>query len=509
MGPQAEDETMGFGPHPMQQPLPVDFTTADSLQLQKLNSGLSLVDQQFMDGELEPHHADDLRQQIMTRKIPLLERQKASTEAAREAQVHQLMQDSAQAQGISQMDAMYRARGLKDRVVPVMHPKTGQTAFLYEQEPNKFAQIAFDNPMEAPNDVPGGVTGYGGSETPGPAQTEGSPASAERPTESPDSVGPMTPPPPPAPRVADVGGDGHTMEIWNGANKELVHFNRAGQITGRHAFDASGNEVAPQGPPPTNEDVLTPHEMEFARHLAEQSVAPVPHPPDNSLASQVQFAKNVAARNLQVARTTQGIVNRQLAEKAAKQHQAWRAGENEAQNQRMVSRQKQHEQTAKDEKARADEDKKTRETFQKRLEHHVDSLAKEDAWKGRSHKDRVEEAKSRMEAEGYEVPGQKAQAEEAHKAAAPIMEKAQAAGDAEGVAAGHALGQIIAKYGKIDKAPPEVQQQAKALLARVQRYMGEPVKPVGPAPAKMGEMTPKSSPAASGMPGQFGYGGPV
>lgn len=435
---QEQDQGPDFGPHVGQQPLPVDFTQADSLRLQQLNAGLSEVSKQVADNTLLPEHADELQQQIMAQKMPLLQKQKAAADAARQTQLHQMQEDSALSQGMAQTDAVFRARTLQQRLVPVLNPMTNQTAYLYEQEPGKWGQVDFGDGQQAndffpladptnakpspsgpmaglgvggmgPNDAaatkggaPPWLSQTGGVEQgvdPGTGfgvQGEGSPASDEARGYTGESPGG------PPPRVADVGADGHTLEIWNGAKRELVHYDRGGQIIGRQAYDEEGNPVRPTTQ--QEEDVLTAHEMDHIRTIAEQSVPPVPHPTSNSPAAIMHYQQAQNARALQVARFAQGIANRAIQQKHAQQHQAWRSQENAANDQRIKDRQQRHEDLlAARKEQKANFDKQAAE-YRKHLGDMAKQVGAEENWKGKDFKERLQEAKDRLKMMGHEEP---------------------------------------------------------------------------------------------------------
>ncbi len=269
-----------------QQPeIPEPFTQADTLRLQQFNQGLSEAQKQVDDGTLAPEEGDALKQGILKMRMPLLARQEMSQKQAFQEQMKQQQQGSALAQGMQHADAVYRARGFNDRVSVYTDPLTGQSAHMYEHEPNKWKQIEFPEQAQAEGSQESAQTAYSpeagaASETSqtnwGPEGQGGPPEDRGEPGVPPGTPGPETPPGPMGPARPNPDGT-HTLDIWNGQSRESVQFDKQGKIIARQQFDRDGNPVQPPSNQATPGQVSQAELVEF-RKRAEGSVQPIPKP---------------------------------------------------------------------------------------------------------------------------------------------------------------------------------------------------------------------------------------
>jgi hypothetical protein len=124
-------------------PPPEPFTQADSIQLQRLHGGLADINKQLYSGELDEEGAADLKAQVHAQLGPLTARQEATQQKAQQKAQQQMMQQTALQEAMEQQHAVFRAKGLQDRVVTYTDPVTGRTAHLYEQKPNHWAELEF------------------------------------------------------------------------------------------------------------------------------------------------------------------------------------------------------------------------------------------------------------------------------------------------------------------------------------------------------------------------------
>lgn len=117
------------------------MTQADYLRLQQVNQGLAQVQSDLEEDTLDPASADAARRKLMSMRQPLLKRQKQSQEQEERDQEQQMMRRGSQLEAMAQQNAEYRAKNLSARVTPFTDPIEKRTAYLYEQSPNKWAQL--------------------------------------------------------------------------------------------------------------------------------------------------------------------------------------------------------------------------------------------------------------------------------------------------------------------------------------------------------------------------------
>lgn len=442
-------------PFQMMQRLPSEFTQADALRLQQYNAGLATAKQKVDEGELSPEDGEVLSQTILHLRAPLLAAQEQQKALIRDMRVKELQEDSALAQGMAHRDAVYRANGLQERVAPFTNPRTGETAYLYESQPQKWEQIQFGG-GEGQQEQQGQVQDYfpltaqevpnvSGALNPnfGPQQP-GTPPPA--PPGAPDSPSPGAPPGAPdggvaQPTLRPNPQGGHTLEIWNGANRQLAHFDGSGRIVGQEFFDPNGQPIQ-QGQQQGQQGELEDEQISPAQERAwlveaEKQFPPVdpsmyPQTPQGQLA----YISDVQRRQRDVLGTAASWKRSYLVDRRQKRG-AMLIQQNQMRHEKAIEEQKLKDAQEKDkaaaEKERKAEEKKYRDTFQSRLEKHVDELGKDERWKGKTHAERVAEAKARLKEEGYAEPGKPDQAAEASpeqqaktKAQAEAMQKLHA-----------------------------------------------------------------------------------
>lgn len=344
------------------------FTQADSIRLQQLQGGLSTAQRQVDDGMLEPEEGQAIQGQIGQLIKPLVMRQQAAKAQSMQEQQQQLMQQNAHAQAIAHHDSIFRARGLQDRISTYTDPVDGQTVHLFEEAPNKWREIQFPEKStgqaeEAPAEggdyfplaaglAPAAAGEPAGGGGPGTGAATGASAPAA--------------PSPPEP-VANPDGT-HTMEIWNGPQRELLTFHGKNLVS-RHAFDAQGNPVTGQGGQNQQGPPLA--LLNEFRRRAEQSspVPPFRGNPQNPHDA-VAYNRLMGERQRHVDSLTHTMATQWLKDQAAQQSQGAIAGRQQ-QRQEFMTQQK--------EQVKAHQDRIDAETsaFEKRYDSHLSSLEKE------------------------------------------------------------------------------------------------------------------------------------
>ncbi len=130
-----------MGPPPP--PMPMPFTQADNLTLQKYQQALSTAQKQIDDGTLSEQDGTALKQQIVQRMQPLQMRQEQSRQQNMQSEAKKMQQQTALQEGMAHSNAVFRARGLHDRVSVITDTMTGQRATMLETSPNSWEQIKF------------------------------------------------------------------------------------------------------------------------------------------------------------------------------------------------------------------------------------------------------------------------------------------------------------------------------------------------------------------------------
>ena len=528
----------------LQERLPSEFTQADAIRLQQFNAGLSAAKKQVDDGEITPEDGEVLTQGILRLRAPLLQAQEAQKKLIREQRVKEVQEDSALAQGIMHQDAVFRARGLRERVAPITDPMTGQTAYLYESSPQKFEQIQFGgqkgteglegmtassmtppNPDLGPPPVQGRTGGNPANPMTPPNPDLGPPDA--RPQSSPSPHTPGDPRVTEMPKLApDPETGGHVLEIWNGPNRQVVRFDANRQIVSQEFFDPQGFPVQPgqggqMGGSMGNEPQLDEHEILTLRRNAELMVPAVPPPDINTPQTQQMYLAAQFRREQQVATAHRSLVNKELERRRSVARQGQMVAEHQRLEQVKLQRDEQ-EKTFKEKEARTKEFRASVEKYRERVWSEAKEIEKshfEETGERMLRTESIRQAKENLAEAGFtepvdpDAPEKPAQAASpVQKEIEPIAKKAMEAGDAEGVSAAAELAKIIEQYGKITKAPPEIQEKAKAILQRIQGYMGD-VKPIGPPPPKtIDGATPYKGPEklkGADTINRFGTGGPM
>jgi hypothetical protein len=227
-------------PGPM---IPEPFTTADQLHLQKLEQSLAHVRMERGVGNIDERTAARLSANIERLRQPLKAAEHQAKQQAQSEMQQQVIQQAAQAQGMEHSNALFRIRGLNDRIMTRMGPN-GEPQEWYEESPNVLKMVP-------------SAQGTGPAGAPGQAPTEEESAALSK--QSVDFTG--------FPGMGNVlqavpeikpNGDGtHTMTIYNGANRTEVKFAQdpsspsGYRAAGTTNYDASGKEIIPHAPKPT------------------------------------------------------------------------------------------------------------------------------------------------------------------------------------------------------------------------------------------------------------------
>lgn len=236
-----------FQPPP---PAPDPYTSADDLRLQRLNQGLSHVQSEVDDGTLDPNEADELARMIHFQRTPLLAKQEAAKKMARSEQQQNLLEMNATQQSLMQADAANDARNFQARTATYTDPLTGRSKHFFQTTMGNWSPIDFDQETNPESGLPGGKT-EGANEGTG----EGAP-------------------------LLKKNEDGtHTLEIYNGQNREVMTFDANGKTVSRQQFDREGREVLPQQAQQEDSTAgLTPGQLDELRKRAVQSNGQEPPP---------------------------------------------------------------------------------------------------------------------------------------------------------------------------------------------------------------------------------------
>lgn len=515
---------MNQEPFDQMQRLPSEFGQADAMRLQQFNAALSQAKQQADDGEISHEDAEVLTQGILRLRAPLLQAQEAQKELIKKNMVQQIQEDGALAQGMQQQDAVFRAQGFRERVAQFTDPMTGATAFMFEESPQKWAQIDFGSLQKGTEGLEG-QTAFGGAGFPGAGETgelEPTGTLADEPGTSPESGVPGGTPEGPSldPGKIDWGKSGivpnpetggHTLEIWNGPNRQLAHFDGSGRIVAQEFFDQQGNPVQ-QGQPGqqsmSGEPMpmqLNDHELNVLRGRAELMVPAIPPPEVQTPETMRMYQSGQMRRSQQVATAFRSLANQEL---QARQSQ-WRQKQMVSEHQRLEqvkAQQAEQAKTLKEKEGRKKEYQASAEKYNDRVLSLASEIAKEhfeDTGVRMSREERVEAAKKYLASAGFTEPtdpdapakpedpvasaepGQPKIDPEVRVQTSAIAEKAKATGDVEAAAAAEMLAQIMSKYRTLKEVPEEQRAEVMALVERIQRYReGNKPAPMAPTPKR-------------------------
>lgn len=478
-------------PFSIQQRLPSEFTQADAIRLQQFNAGLSAAKKQVDDGVITPEDGEVLTQGILRLRAPLLAAQEAQKELIRQQRLNEIQQDAALAQGIQHQDAVFRARGLQERVSAITDPTTGRSAFFYEESPNKMVQIQFGgqrgteglegmtasssmtppNPDLGPPPVPGGTGGANPMTPPNPdlgppgvqgrtgepPETSGNPADAGPTWREEASRGGKRPGPAEAgdPRVTgmpslapDPETGGHVLEIWNGPHRQVVRFDANRQIVSQEFFDQQGFPIQQgQQMGMGEDDELSPAAQRFYHNQAEQQFPPVdpglyPQTPQGQMA----FVQDVQRRERDVSLTAASLMRSALVDRRQQRGTSVRQ-QSDLRRQEQLREEALAKQRSLEEKEQRAEQKRIKDAYQKRLEHHIDSVGRESLWMDRPFKERMAEARDRLKEEGYADPNEKPAAQDPTEDGSTPTEQPAPGPSKEQVEAMQKLHSMMAGFG--------------------------------------------------------------
>ncbi len=163
------DPTPGAAKTP---PLPVPFTQADNLRLQKLQGSLSEVQSQVDNGDLFPHEGEALTQQILQQTQPLRMKQQQAKQQAMQEQQQEVMHAAALQESIEQQHATAQARAFPQTTASFTDPLTGAVEHLYQAKRGEWKPFEFarheaqkDRENEALHDEPAAPEGKAESVT--------------------------------------------------------------------------------------------------------------------------------------------------------------------------------------------------------------------------------------------------------------------------------------------------------------------------------------------------------
>jgi hypothetical protein len=230
-----DEDFDGFGGGAVAPPIPIPFTQADNLEVDRLTNGLARVRQQVAEGDLHPEEGDELQQRFATDLQPLLARKKQGEMEAMQQQQQLQAQHIGSMQAFGQASMEHGAQNIEKQIGHFVN-RDGQSVYFKVQPDGSSDQIDF-------GDQPGADMGGDGDNSI-IAKFLGS--GEEGASEQPDTE--LTPdePPPPAPSTPGPKGPGFTKEIiQNGPWTEIV------------TRDRNGNAVHseyPNGKPPWADD---------------------------------------------------------------------------------------------------------------------------------------------------------------------------------------------------------------------------------------------------------------
>lgn len=110
---------------------PVEFSTADKLELDKLNAGAAQVRQQLREGNIDRRTANDMMAQINTGLSPLRTQQQAATTQLQQQAAQQQMHQQARQMMIENMNGTERAQYAQQHTVDL-----GNGNFVYTGDPS-------------------------------------------------------------------------------------------------------------------------------------------------------------------------------------------------------------------------------------------------------------------------------------------------------------------------------------------------------------------------------------
>lgn len=242
----------------------VPFTTADNLNLQRVNQQLAGLSQQVSDGELYPQEAEPEQQLLAQERNALIQRQKQAELAARGQQRMQ-QQDEMAFQHAATLTNMQQAANQFMTTMPRFeNPDTGETTYFYPDGKGGFTPLERGGPSIDETDV-GDLSG-----------------AVE------DRVGPPEPPTAPMPRSSgEPARGGFEQTIQNGPFQTRVQYDDRGRTVGM-----SGS---PQGMPGVRN--LQNVDPRIAQAAWERANAAVPGPPSAQRFAQVQqeFTRQIPA----------------------------------------------------------------------------------------------------------------------------------------------------------------------------------------------------------------------
>ncbi len=125
------------------------WTPADDQRLNQLNAADRANQDQLDANDLAPEHGLVYKQQIDAMLKPLLVKKKRAELQAQQQAARQVQETTAQAEAIGQQNAVYRARGLGDRIAQVIEPLTGMVAHLFEESPGVMSQLDWSKTAQA------------------------------------------------------------------------------------------------------------------------------------------------------------------------------------------------------------------------------------------------------------------------------------------------------------------------------------------------------------------------
>jgi hypothetical protein len=172
-----------------------------------------------------------------------------------------------------------------------------------------------------------------------------------------------------------LGPQGHQMTIYNGSRREDVGYNQQGQQTSRQVYDQWGN---PEGSEQGNDFLgLSQQEMGIIKAMAVNATA------------HMQPGRN---KDIAMSRFIQGMVSNRLHAKL----QQTGIDANAAAQEKKIQAAKEHDERMKKRQEDTAKQEATEKENRVRLEKYLTKVEGETAWKDKSHREQLDEAKRRL-----------------------------------------------------------------------------------------------------------------
>ena len=137
-----------------------EFTTADDLQLQRLQQGMAAARKAEADGEISKFDQQNLMQQLMRQAQPLSQRKQQKEQQAKQKAYQEAMEQHAQMTAMQMQAEAARAKGFADQIAYWVDPFDATKTAAFYQKNGQWEQIK-------PDRMGGGESKEGSDAVPG------------------------------------------------------------------------------------------------------------------------------------------------------------------------------------------------------------------------------------------------------------------------------------------------------------------------------------------------------